>query len=54
MAKVAGKNPDKLKKSIIAITLAIRAKRQTTDDVRVYAPSLSENARELLAKKKNC
>lgn len=51
IAKVGGKNPDKLKKSIIAITLAIRVKRQATDDVRVYASSLSENARELLAKK---
>lgn len=38
--KLPGKNPDKLKKSIIAIILgAVRAKRRTTDNARVHTLS---------------
>lgn len=49
IAKVGGKNPDKLGESIIAITLAIRAKRRTAGDVRV-CPKTPGN---WLAEKKN-
>ena len=54
-AKVGGKNPIKLKKSIIAIAPPLYSCK-TTDDARMhpFEGRLSENARKLVSKKANC
>jgi len=52
-AKVGGKNPDKLKKSVIAIIhLTIRAKRRMTDNMRMHALKSSVRKRKKLLVKK--